>query len=346
MKLISVVTPCFNEEGNVRELHRRIRAVFAGLPGYDYEHLFIDNASRDGTVAAVKAIAAEDPRVKLIVNARNFGHVRSPAHGLLQASGDAVVLMASDLQDPPELIRDFVEKWAEGYRIVLGVKAQTEESAVMRFVRGRYYDLLGRLSEIELTRDCTGFGLYDREVVEQIRDIDDPYPYMRGLVSEIGFEPAKIPFTKPARRRGISTNNFYTLYDLAMLGITSHSKVPLRLAAMLGFAMSGVSLLVAVAYLIAKLLLWNQFSLGMAPVVIGVFLLSSVQLFFIGIIGEYIGAIHTQVLKRPLVVEKERVNFDAAPRRPAPVNGDAGVGSVVSGPGSDQRPAPRASART
>jgi glycosyltransferase involved in cell wall biosynthesis len=310
VKRISVVTPCFNEEDNVGELHRRIRAVFAELPDYDYEHIFVDNASRDGTVARVKALAAQDPHVKLIVNARNFGHVRSPAHGLLQASGDAVVLMASDLQDPPELIRGFVEKWEQGYKIVLGVKAQTEESAVMRFVRKRYYDLLGKLSEIELTRDCTGFGLYDREVVNVVGEIDDPYPYLRGLISEIGFEPAKIEFVKPARRRGISTNNFYTLYDLAMLGITSHSKVPLRLATMLGFAMSGVSLFVAVAYLVAKLLFWQQFSLGMAPLVIGVFLLASVQLFFIGIIGEYVGAIHTQVLKRPLVVEKERVNFE------------------------------------
>lgn len=332
MKRISIVTPCFNEEANVRELHRRIRAVFAELPDYDYEHIFVDNASQDETVAVVKAVAADDPHVKLIVNARNFGHVRSPAHGLLQASGDAVVLMASDLQDPPELIRDFVEKWEQGFKIVLGVKVQSEESAVMRFVRKRYYDLLGKLSEIELTRDCTGFGLYDREVVDVIEEIDDPYPYLRGLLSEIGFEPAKIPFTKPARRRGISKNNFYTLYDLAMLGITSHSKVPLRLATMLGFAMSGVSLLVAVGYLVAKLLFWEQFSLGMAPLAIGVFLLASVQLFFIGIIGEYVGAIHTQVLKRPLVVEKERVNFEPK-------------GAGVSAPGTVQLPVPRSISR-
>jgi glycosyltransferase involved in cell wall biosynthesis len=311
MKRISVVTPCFNEEGNVAELHRRIRDVFASLPQYEYEHVFIDNASRDGTVARVKELAARDPRVKLIVNARNFGHVRSPVYGMLQGSGDAVILMASDLQDPPELIRAFVEEWERGYKVVLAIKRQTTESVVMRVVRRWYYDLVCRLSEVELARDNTGFGLYDRAVIDVLRHVDDPYPYLRGLVSDIGFEAAKVPFDKPARKRGITKNNFYTLYDLAMLGITSHSKVPLRLAAMLGFATAGLSFLVALAYLVAKLVWWDEFQLGIAPLVIGLFFFSSVQLFFIGVIGEYIGAIHTQVLKRPLVVEKERVNFEA-----------------------------------
>lgn len=314
MKLISVVTPCFNEEANVRELHRRIAAVFAEqLPGYEYEHLFIDNASTDGTVAEVKALAAVDRRVKLIVNARNFGHVRSPMHGMLQASGDAVILMASDLQDPPELIAPFVREWERGFKVVLGIKKQTVESLGMRLVRKWYYDLVCRLSEIDLARDNTGFGLYDRTVMDVLSRIDDPYPYLRGLVSDIGFPAAKVDFVKPARKRGITKNNFYTLYDLAMLGITSHSKVPLRLATMLGFAMSGFSLLVAAGYLVAKLLWWSQFSLGMAPLVIGLFLFSSVQLFFIGIIGEYVGNIHTQVLKRPLVIERERVGFEEEP---------------------------------
>lgn len=312
-KRISVVTPCFNEAANVSELHARIRDVFAALPAYEYEHLFVDNASTDDTVERVKALAAEDRRVKLIVNARNFGHVRSPVHGMLQATGDAVVLMASDLQDPPELIRAFVEQWERGYKVVLGIKTQTTESHVMRFVRRCYYDLVCRLSEVDLARDNTGFGLYDRAVMDVLARIDDPYPYLRGLVSDIGFEAARIPFVKPPRKRGITKNNFYTLYDLAMLGITSHSKVPLRLAAMLGFATSGLSLLVALAYLVAKLLLWNEFQLGFAPLVIGLFFFSSVQLFFIGVIGEYVGAIHTQVLKRPLVVEKERVNFEETP---------------------------------
>jgi glycosyltransferase involved in cell wall biosynthesis len=310
VKLISVVTPCFNEQGNVTELHRRIAAQFAQLPDYDYEHIFIDNASTDATVEEVKALAATDPHVKLIVNARNFGHVRSPVYGMLQARGDAVILMASDLQDPPELIVPFVREWERGFKIVLAIKEQTVESVVMRNVRKWYYDLVCWLSEIELARDNTGFGLYDRAVMDVLARIDDPYPYLRGLVCDIGFEAAKVGFLKPARKRGFTKHNFYVLYDQAMLGITSHSKVPLRIATMLGFALSGVSLLVAGIYLVLKLLWWNQFSLGMAPLVIGLFLFSSVQLFFIGIIGEYVGAIHTQVLKRPLVVEKERVNFE------------------------------------
>ncbi|HET8541998.1 MAG TPA: glycosyltransferase family 2 protein [Anaeromyxobacter sp.] len=310
MRLVSVVTPCFEEEANVRELHRRVRDVFAALPGYDYEHIFIDNASRDGTAERVKAIAAADARVKLIVNARNFGHVRSPVYGMLQASGDAVVLMASDLQDPPELIPAFIDAWERGHKVVFGIKKQTTEPLPMRLVRKWYYDLIGRLADIELARDATGFGLYDRAVIEVLERIDDPYPYLRGLVSEIGFEAARVEFVKPARKRGRSKNSFYTLYDLAMLGITSHSKVPLRLAAMLGFAMAGVSLCVAVAYLVAKLVFWKEFQLGLAPLVVGLFFFSSVQLFFVGVIGEYIGAIYTQVLRRPLVVEKERVNFD------------------------------------
>jgi glycosyltransferase involved in cell wall biosynthesis len=317
VKLISVVTPCFNEEANVHELHRRIAAAFAELPGYEYEHIFIDNASTDRTVDEVKALAATDKRVKLIVNARNFGHVRSPVYGMLQGRGDAVILMASDLQDPPELIPPFVRAWEQGHKVVLGIKRQTVESFAMRFVRKAYYDLVCRLSEIDLARDNTGFGLYDRQVIEVVSRIDDPYPYLRGLVSDIGFPAAKVDFVKPARTRGITKNNFYTLYDLAMLGITSHSKVPLRMATMLGFAMSGLSLVVAAVYLVAKLLYWNQFSLGLAPLVIGLFLFASVQLFFIGILGEYVGAIHTQVQKRPLVIEKERVNFDdAAPAEP------------------------------
>jgi glycosyltransferase involved in cell wall biosynthesis len=311
-KLISVVTPCFNEAGNVTELHERIAAQFAQLPDYDYEHIYIDNASTDSTVAEVKAIAAKDPHVKLIVNARNFGHVRSPMHGMLQARGDAVILMASDLQDPPELILPFVREWERGFKVVLAIKEQTEESVVWRYVRKTYYDLVCKLSEIELARDNTGFGLYDRAVVDVLSKIEDPYPYLRGLVCEIGFEAAKIGFLKPARTRGITSHNFYALYDHAMLGITSHSKVPLRLATMLGFAFSAMSLVVAMIYLVLKLVWWNQFSLGMAPLVIGLFLFSSVQLFFIGIIGEYVGNIHTQVLKRPLVVEKERIGFDAA----------------------------------
>lgn len=310
MPLISVVSPCYNEEENVEEVYRQVKEIFASFTGYRYEHIFIDNSSSDGTVQILKRLAAEDNNLKIIINSRNFGHIRSPYYALLQAKGDAVVLLVSDLQDPPSLIRDFIRKWEEGYMVVLGVKTQSRETPAMFLVRKLYYELIGRLSEIELTKNNTGFGLYDQKVIEVLRTINEPYPYFRGLISEIGFESAKIEYTQPARTRGITKNNFYTLYDIAMLGITNHSKVPLRLAAMLGFVMSALSLMIAVGYFIAKLILWNWFSIGVAPIVIGLFFFSSVQLFFIGIIGEYIGSIHTQVHRKPLVIEKERVNFD------------------------------------
>ena len=311
MTLVSVVAPCFNEEENVGELLTRVRAAFEQLPGYAFELIYIDNASTDRTVERVKALALADPRVKLIVNARNFGHIRSPVHGLLQAHGEAAILIASDLQDPPELIVDFVRKWEAGYKVVLAVKSQTIESWTMRTIRRMYYDLVTRLAEVDLVKDATGFGLYDRDVLDTLARVDDPYPYLRGLVSDIGYEAATVPFVKPARKRGITKNNFYTLFDMAMLGITAHSKVPLRLATMVGFAMSAISFLVACTYLVLKLLFWQQFALGIAPLAIGLFFFASVQLFFIGVIGEYVGNIHTQVLKRPLVIEKERVGFDS-----------------------------------
>lgn len=308
-KLISIVTPCYNEEANVQLVYEAVRTIFEGLAKYRYEHIFIDNSSKDKTVSILKDIALDDKRVKVIVNARNFGHIRSPHHAILQSEGDAVIILVSDLQDPPELIKSFLEKWEEGYKVVLGVKNQTEESALMYAIRKAYYHFINRLSEIELTKNNTGFGLYDKAVVEILRKLDDPYPYFRGLVADIGFESFKIFYKQRSRKRGITKNNFYTLYDIAMLGITSHSKIPLRTATMAGFMMSAVGFFLALAFLLAKLVFWDRFSLGTAPILIGIFLFSSIQLFFIGIIGEYIGAIHTQVLKRPLVTEKERINF-------------------------------------
>lgn len=310
MPLISIITPCFNEEENVEELHRRIAVQFAGIPDCDYEHIFIDNASTDDTVEAIRRIASTDFHVKAIINSRNFGHIRSPMHALLQARGDAVITMASDLQDPPELIPEFIAKWREGFRVVVGVKPKSLETPLMAFIRRCYYRTIGKIADVSLIPNFTGFGLYDRSVVEIARKYDDPYPYFRGMISDIGFPHAQIPYEKPLRRRGITKNNFYTLYDLAMLGITSHSKLPLRLATMAGFSLSLVSLLIALAYLTLKLLYWDRFGMGLAPVLIGMFFLASVQLFFIGILGEYIASIHTQVQKRPLVVERERINFD------------------------------------
>jgi glycosyltransferase involved in cell wall biosynthesis len=308
-KLLSIVTPCYNEEGNVEELHRQVEEVLAKLPQYDWEHIFIDNASRDHTAQVLRRLAAKDPRVKVILNTRNFGHIRSPWHAILQARGDAIITLAADLQDPPALIPQFIEKWEAGYKVGLGQKTTSDEAPLFFAIRSTYYRLVRKLADIELIEHVTGFGIYDREVIEQFRAIDDPYPYGRGLVSDLGYEVARIQYHQPNRRSGITKNNFYTLYDMAMLGITNHSKVPLRIATLLGFALSLVSLFLAFCYFVYKLLFWNRFPVGQAPVVIGLFLFSSVQLFFTGVLGEYIGAIHTQILKRPLVIEKERINF-------------------------------------
>jgi glycosyltransferase involved in cell wall biosynthesis len=307
-RLISIVTPCYNEEENIDELFQRIATVMAPL-NYDYEHIYIDNASTDNTVKKIKNIAARDKRVKLIVNARNFGHIRSPYYGLLQSSGDACVVIASDLQDPPEMIPEFIKKWEEGFKTVLAVKPESQESSAMFFLRKVYYRFITRISEVPLVKNATGAGLFDRVVVDILRNINDPYPYFRGLLSEIGFPIATVPFKQPRRLRGITKNNFYTLYDLAMLGITNHSKMPLRLMAMGGFLLSILSLFTALGFLVAKLVFWNYFQLGISPILIGVFFFGAIQMFFIGILGEYIASIHTQVRNMPLVIEAERVNF-------------------------------------
>jgi polyisoprenyl-phosphate glycosyltransferase len=315
MPHLSVVTGCYNEVENVDELYEAVKDVVEQLSPrdgepYTYEHLFIDNASTDGTVDALRRICARDPRVKVIVNTRNFGHIRSPFYALLLARGDAVISIVADLQDPPGMIRDFVAEWEKGYKVVIGIKQESLERRSMFFVRSLFYRLVDRLSDVPLVRNFTGFGLYDQIVIEKLREIDDPYPYFRGLVCDLGYERAEIPYTQPTRHGGITKNNFYTLYDMAMLGITNHSKVPLRLATMAGFALSVIGILVAIAYLILKLTFWDTFELGLAPLVVGVYFMGSVQLFFIGILGEYIGSIHTQVYHRPLVIEKERINFD------------------------------------
>jgi polyisoprenyl-phosphate glycosyltransferase len=310
-KKISVLTPCFNEEDNVEKLIVAVRDVFAKLPQYDYEHVFIDNCSIDKTVEVLKRVATTNPQVKIIVNARNFGHVRSPYYGLLQCHGDAVINLVADFQDPPELIPDFLEKWEQGYKIVIGVKKNSKENPLMFAFRRMFYDLLNKMSDSgeKPIKNFTGFGLYDQKFLSVVRTLDDPYPYFRGLVTELGFDRYELEYIQPERAAGKTKNNFFTLYDVAMLGFTSHSKLPLRLAAFIGFFSSILSLVIALGYLIYKLIYWNRFEVGLAPLVIGVFFFASVQLFFIGIIGEYIGAIHTQVRKRPLVIEKERVNF-------------------------------------
>lgn len=310
MKLISIVTPCYNEAENVAELHARLKSVRDGLPQYRFEHIFIDNASTDDTVERIKNLISIDPAVRLIVNARNFGHIRSPYYAVLQATGDAVVCMASDLQDPPELLPEMIRNWEKGFRVVAGVKSVSRESRAMWLVRSMYYRVARKMADVPLLEHFTGFGIYDRSVIDILRGMDDPYPYFRGLIAEMGFEIARVPYDQPGRKRGITKNNFYTLYDLAMLGIVNHSKIPIRLATMAGFALSLISFLISLTYLILKLVLWDRFQLGTAPLLIGMFFFGSVQIFFIGLIGEYVASIHTQVKGRPLVVERERVNFD------------------------------------
>jgi len=311
-KHISVLTPCFNEQGNVGPLSKAVAKVFEKLPQYTYEHIFIDNDSSDDTVKILKEIAQNDSNVKVILNARNFGHIRSPFYGMLQCKGDAVISLVSDFQDPPELIEDFLKKWEEGYKIVIGVKNKSKENPLMFAVRKFFYNLLSKASEgsgESPVKNFTGFGLYDQQFISVLRTLDDPYPYFRGLITELGFNRYEIPYTQPQRASGETKNNFFTLYDMAMLGFTNHSKLPLRLSAFIGFFSAVISFLVALGYFVYKLIFWDNFQVGMAPLVIGVFFFSSVQLFFIGIIGEYIGAIHTQIRKRPLVIEKERINF-------------------------------------
>ena len=315
-KTLTVLTACYNEEPNVHELYLRVRAAIAAAGDYQYEHIFIDNASSDNTLNELKAIADKDRNVKVIRNTRNFGHIRSPQHALYQASGDAVIGIVADLQDPPEMIVDLIRKWEEGYPVVICVKAASDESGLMFWIRKQYYRLVNRLSGVETYENYTGFGLYDRKVVEVIKSFDDPYPYFRGMIAEAGFRHFDIPYHQPKRKHGITKNNFYSLYDMGMLAITNLSKVPLRLVTFSGFVGALVSVLVSLAYLLYKLIFWSHFSVGIAPLVIGVFFFMSIQMLFMGIIGEYIGTIHTLVQKRPLVVEQERVNFEYGPGEP------------------------------
>jgi polyisoprenyl-phosphate glycosyltransferase len=309
-KTLTVLTPCFNEELNVRELYLRVRAAIAIAGNYQYEHIFIDNASTDNTLGELKALAAKDRNVKVIRNTRNFGHIRSPMHAFNQATGDAVIGIVADMQDPPEMIIEMIHKWEEGYPVVICIKATSGENGLMFWIRKQYYKLVKRLSGVETYENFTGYGLYDRQVVDTIKGFADPYPYFRGMIAEAGFRHFDIPYHQPERKLGITKNNFYTLYDLAMLAITNLSKVPLRLVTFSGFAGALVSILVSLAYLLYKLIFWNHFSVGIAPLVIGVFFFMSVQMLFMGIIGEYIGTIHTLVQNRPLVVEQERINFE------------------------------------
>lgn len=307
--LISVLTPCYNEELNVREIYLAVQQEFAALPQYRYEHIFIDNGSTDGTREILRTIAAANPAVKAIFNTRNFGPVRSPVYGLLQAHGDAVIGLAADFQDPPTMIPRLLEAWTAGAKVALGVKLESDEHWLMYNVRDAYYRMLASVADIDVVHQATGFGIFDQRVIQAMRTIADPYPFLRGLIAEVGYPIVRIPFRQEKRRAGSSKINMYQLFDVALQGVVGHSKIPLRIATLSGVVTAGLSLVVAMGYLVAKLVWWERFTLGIAPLVIGFFFLSAIQLIFIGVVGEYVGAIYTYVKNRPLVFESERLNF-------------------------------------
>lgn len=308
-KLLSIISPCFNEEQNISELYKRVLEEIKLFPQYDFEYLFIDNASTDGTVDLLRELTKLDSRVKVIVNTRNFGHIRSPYWGIINTKGEATIYLASDLQDPPELISQFIKEWEKGSKIVLAVKPVTSTNFIIHALRRMYYKFLDRISEVPIVKDSTGFGLYDKIVLDKIREINDPYPFLRGLICELGYNIKTIQFCQPKRRKGVSKNNFYSLYDIALLGIVSHSMVPIRLASILGFTFGLLSIVMAFIIFIVKILFWNSLPLGYAPLGISMLLIFGVLLFFIGMLGEYVGVIHTYTQRRPIVVERERINF-------------------------------------
>ena len=309
MTLISIVIPCYNEVENVEELYRQVQQVLLGLERYTFEMLFIDNASTDGTVEVLRRLAAADGNLKVIVNARNFGQIRSPYHAIFQARGDAVITMCADLQDPPSLLPQFIQKWEEGYKVVAGVKSQSQETPALYLLRTMYYRTLRRLADVDLIDNFTGFGLYDRQVVETLRTLNDPYPYFRGLIAELGYARATIEYVQARRGEASPRTTSTPCTTWPCWASPAIRSLPLRLATMLGFVSSALSILVAIFYFVYKLLFWSNFELGLAPLVVGIFFFSSVQLFFLGIVGEYVGAIYTQILRRPLVIEKERINL-------------------------------------
>ncbi len=311
MKKISVLIPCYNEEENVVPISEAVIDIITReLPEYEYELVFIDNDSSDNTRPLLRKLCEGNPKIKAIFNARNFGQFNSPYYGILQVAGDCVISMVADFQDPVELIPKYVHEWEKGYKIVIGIKTSSRENPVMYWLRGCYYKLIRKLSDVEQIEHFTGSGLYDRQFIEVLRNLNDPTPFLRGIVAELGFRRKEIPYEQPKRRAGKTHNNFYRLYDAAMLSFTSYTKAGLRLATFFGAFCSGVSVLVAFVYLIMKLMYWDRFPAGMAPLLIGMCFLGSVQIFFIGLVGEYIMSINTRVMHRPLVIEEERLNYD------------------------------------
>ena len=311
MKKISILIPCYNEEENIVPISQAvIETMERDLPEYAFELVFIDNDSTDNTRSLIRGLCGQDRRIKAIFNARNFGQFNSPYYGMLQVTGDCVVEMVADFQDPVDMIPKYVREWEKGYKIVIGIKTSSRENKIMYWLRSCYYKTIKKLSDVEQIEHFTGSGLYDREFIEVLRNLDDPTPFLRGIVAELGYKRKEIPYDQPKRRAGKTHNNFYRLYDAAMLSVTSYTKAGLRLATFFGFFCSLASMCVALVYLVMKLIWWDRFPAGMAPMLIGMLFLGSVQIFFIGLLGEYIMSINQRVMKRPLVLEEERLNFD------------------------------------
>ena len=311
MKKISILIPCYNEEENIVPISQAvIETMERDLPEYAFELVFIDNDSTDNTRSLIRGLCGQDRRIKAIFNARNFGQFNSPYYGMLQVTGDCVVEIVADFQDPVDMIPKYVREWEKGYKIVIGIKTSSRENKIMYWLRSCYYKTIKKLSDVEQIEHFTGSGLYDREFIEVLRNLDDPTPFLRGIVAELGYKRKEIPYDQPKRRAGKTHNNFYRLYDAAMLSVTSYTKAGLRLATFFGFFCSLASMCVALVYLVMKLIWWDRFPAGMAPMLIGMLFLGSVQIFFIGLLGEYIMSINQRVMKRPLVIEEERLNFD------------------------------------
>jgi len=307
-KKISIITPTFNEEQNIEKLCLEISKEISKT-NYDYEHIVIDNSSTDNTIKILKELSKKSKNLKVIINKKNFGHIRSPMHGMFQASGDVVILMMSDFQDPIELITQYIKEWENGSKVVMGQKDSSDENFLIHHIKNIGYKFINKISDDPLLINTTGSGLYDKSIIDIIKKIDDPYPYFRGLISEITNETKLIKYHQPKRTKGKTKNNFYTLYDIGILGIVKHSKIPLRLMTIFGFLFSFFSILTAIIFFIYKLIYWDSFDLGVAPIIIGLFALGSVQIFILGFIGEYVMNILTQTRKLPLVIEKERINF-------------------------------------
>lgn len=311
MKTISILIPCYNEEENVVPMSEAIVNLFEGeLSQYNYELLFIDNDSTDNTRTLLREICAKNQNIKAIFNVKNFGQFNSPYYGLCQTTGDCTIGICCDFQDPVELIPQFLAEWEKGYKIVCGIKKTSKENKIMRFFRNCYYKVIKRMSDVEQIEHFTGSGLYDKSFIEVLRKLDDPTPFLRGIVAELGYKRKDVPYEQQKRRAGKTHNNWFTLYDAAMLSFTSYTKIGLRIATILGFIMAAASMAIAVVYLILKLVYWERFVAGMAPILLAVLVLGSVQLFFIGFMGEYILSINKRVMKRPLVIEEERINFE------------------------------------